>query len=319
MIVLAVFGLIVEGKVGWWKFLVIFLGISAIHGGLAQSLMQVWVPHYQGAALGASAVIWGLMAISLLWAPLNHVQVAVVLYMRYLRIFDVPLAVVAGVYLLWDLWLTLARFSLLGLGPSTALFHTIGGLAGGAIGILFLRFNLVDCENWDAFSIWQGRHTLNRDELDKLRASSAHAQAHDQEQIDNGLVQIREILEQQEHPQWALKAHLRMKQKYATWDLPDTDFLRLINQLCQQNDYENAALAMRNYLSTSRSRENSVRLKLASILLNPMQRPGQAMSVLRSIDRADLNEHERTVYSKLAVQAKQQKEQGIIDTIGEDY
>ena len=64
MIFLWVFGLIVEGKIGWWKFLLIY-NVTGIVFGLVLQILTL--PFDEGGALGASAAIFGLMAMVLLW------------------------------------------------------------------------------------------------------------------------------------------------------------------------------------------------------------------------------------------------------------
>ena len=66
MFFLWVFGLIIEGKLGYLKMLVVYLGIGINFGATIQILMQGHEPSY---GLGASAIIFGLAAMSLVWAP----------------------------------------------------------------------------------------------------------------------------------------------------------------------------------------------------------------------------------------------------------
>ena len=71
MVFLWAFGLIVEGKIGWYRFLAVYLGIGLIAG----IILQVAMLGAEGSgALGASGVISGLMAISLVWAPRNDLS-----------------------------------------------------------------------------------------------------------------------------------------------------------------------------------------------------------------------------------------------------
>src|SRR5690606_35824232 len=76
MIFLWVFGLVVEGKLGWWKFLACYLGIGLVESILVQiaclGLEEV------NFALGASGAIYGLMLMSVIWAPRNEVQCFVI-------------------------------------------------------------------------------------------------------------------------------------------------------------------------------------------------------------------------------------------------
>ena len=68
MIFLWSFGLIVEGKLGWWRTLLIYLGLGIVQSAIEQMLM-LFGPAIM--CLGASAIICGFMAMSLVWAPEN--------------------------------------------------------------------------------------------------------------------------------------------------------------------------------------------------------------------------------------------------------
>ena len=65
MVFLWCFGLIVEGKLGWYKTLAVYLGIAAAQSAIAQIIMLGG----HGGALGASGAIFGFMAMSLIWGP----------------------------------------------------------------------------------------------------------------------------------------------------------------------------------------------------------------------------------------------------------
>ncbi len=60
LIFLWAFALVVEGKVGFFPFLAIFLGVGFVQCGLEHS----WTPR--------SAIVYGLMAMALVWAPKNE-------------------------------------------------------------------------------------------------------------------------------------------------------------------------------------------------------------------------------------------------------
>ena len=72
MYFLAVFGLIVEGKLGFKRFLLLYLSTGLIDSALTQLIM---LPSGSTGALGASSAIMGLMAICLVWAPKNELSV----------------------------------------------------------------------------------------------------------------------------------------------------------------------------------------------------------------------------------------------------
>ena len=72
MFFLWIFGLIIEGKIGWFKFLAIYLGIGVGQCALEQLIMS---SHGSYGSLGASAAISGLMAIAMIWAPQNEINI----------------------------------------------------------------------------------------------------------------------------------------------------------------------------------------------------------------------------------------------------
>src|SRR5947209_1774657 len=96
MIFLWTFGLIVEGKVGPLPFLGIYLGIGFVECGLEQVLMR----NSLGASFGASSILFGLLAMALVWAPRNEVGVCGLIVVR-------PFAVELS--LLWFVPLLLAE------------------------------------------------------------------------------------------------------------------------------------------------------------------------------------------------------------------
>ena len=69
LIFLWAFALVVEGKVGFLPFLAIFLGVGFVQCGLEQ-LISLAID--EGYSLGNSAIVYGLMAIALVWAPKNE-------------------------------------------------------------------------------------------------------------------------------------------------------------------------------------------------------------------------------------------------------
>ena len=69
MIFLWVFGLVVEGKLGWQKFLPCYLAIGILQSVVEQILQLVLAG--QGGSLGASSAIYGIMAMAAIWAPKN--------------------------------------------------------------------------------------------------------------------------------------------------------------------------------------------------------------------------------------------------------
>lgn len=94
MFFLWAFGLIVEGKLGWWRFLLIYLLIGSVEGACVLGIMFL-VSNGQGGALGASGAIFGVMAVAMLWAPKNDIHCLVLLAFRVIRL-DLPVIAFAA-------------------------------------------------------------------------------------------------------------------------------------------------------------------------------------------------------------------------------
>ncbi len=313
MIWLWTFGLIVEGKIGWKRFLMVYFGIGISECIIEQTLMLFSFPTPWSCSLGASSIIFGLMAIAMLWVPANDIHCLIGLWS-----WDFPAAGLGGFFLIYSIIIGVLFY---GSGPfdtpGTELLHALGGVIGIGVGIALLKYDLVDCDNWDLFSVWAGRHRLSHEEAHEMAINSEPFQAKQKVQIENGLNQIRELLQQGEAPQLAYRAHISMQQKYETWHLPDAEFLLIIKQLADRRMYEIANQAIHEYLRKPRAKQNQVRLKQASILLDHLHNPNQALAVLTKVDRSELNDRERAFYQQLSAKANSQKDDDAFDLLGD--
>ncbi len=161
MIFLWTFGLLVEGKLGWWKFTIVYLLLGVVDS----ALMQLLVPsEHPIRMLGSSTIIFGLMGMCLVWAPRN--EVTCIVWLRFTPMeFDLSILWFAAMYITLDV-LTggmsgVLRASLTNLSPAVivamALDHTVGAILGMIVGAVMVKLSLVDCENWDLFAVLERR------------------------------------------------------------------------------------------------------------------------------------------------------------------
>jgi len=159
MIFLWTFAMIVEGKLGWWAFLLIYLGLGIGESALMQVVVHSEVPLHM---LGASGIILGLLAMCLVWAPKN--EVLCIVFFRFApNVFDLSILWFVAIYILLDVvtaGLTgLVMANLLehsrGAILALALDHSIGLVLGFVLAVVLLKLDLVDCENWDLFAVLQ--------------------------------------------------------------------------------------------------------------------------------------------------------------------
>ena len=117
MLFLWVFGLVAEGKLGWFKFLPFYLGMSIFQNATEQFVALAFpAPSIWGApsaSLGASAAIFGVMAMAVVWAPKNTISCALVYWITRTAYFEVSILGFACFFVCLDLiFFALGGFSL---------------------------------------------------------------------------------------------------------------------------------------------------------------------------------------------------------------
>ena len=140
------FGLVVEGKLGWWRFLLLYLGIGIVYGAIVQTIMFLLAEEY-GVALGASGVIFGILAVAVLWAPQN--EMSCLLFLRlYPQVIEIPIFGFGFFYLVVQVLFFVWR----GFSMSSEALHLTGLAVGLPVGIVMLKLAWVDCDGQDYFS-----------------------------------------------------------------------------------------------------------------------------------------------------------------------
>jgi len=138
MIFLLVFGIIVEGAVGWRRFLPLYLGLAAAQGLVEQLLFT------HGGSYGASGAIYAITAIAMLWAPRQKVRIFVWVY-RWVGTHEVEVRALVGWFVGWQFLYALFWGFRLG----TPMLHLMGAVLGFIAGWVMLRRGWVDCQGED--------------------------------------------------------------------------------------------------------------------------------------------------------------------------
>ena len=320
------FGLVVEGKIGSWRFLAIYFGIGIAQCAAEQTLMLF---AEEGASLGASSIIYGLLAIALIWAPRNEMQCILLILFRPIS-FDISLytlAVIAGL-------IEIGTGMLAGLSISSQVLHLMGIGLGLVIGVVMLKKGLVDCEGWDLFSVWSGKETgQNDDEEEKAvqallkeaqrkrlaalgPADSLHAdweatvpsqdmpqspEAHETPTIDS----VRQAI-----AAGSVVSAFAMYEDFvsnALNDRPERELLQIILLFHKQEQWSASIPAMVEYLRYFTTRQTPLRLRLAHVLIDVEKRPRQALHVLDKLDPALLAEKDQQTLAKIRAKAAKLK------------
>ena len=144
MIMLWCLGLIVEGKLGWRRFCLLYLCLALADGAISQIPMFMFTSG-QGGALGASGVIFALLAVALIWAPANDIHFLYYFGWILFGTVDIPISVVAAFYFGIEFLEVLVS----GVSMSTPMLHLLGMSVGFPFAIGMLKYRMVDCEGWD--------------------------------------------------------------------------------------------------------------------------------------------------------------------------
>jgi membrane associated rhomboid family serine protease len=312
-------GIIVEGKIGWWRFLLIYNLLGMAQCALEQTLM---LGADEGGSYGASAIVYGMIAMAMVWAPRNELSCLLVYYR--ITTFDLPVLTYAGFSIAIEValgFLTVASRAADGmfLVMTSQILHLMGAAFGFALAVAMIRLRWVDCENWDLFSVWKGRHALTREQLAEEALTSKEGQAKlasHQEVMQN---QLRSYLAANE-PAAALAVHRRGKLQFgARWEITVDDHIQLINGLRKSQKWDDAAQTMVEYLKTRTERASLVRLALAQLLVEHLKRPGQALRVLARLDPSTLPPAQQATLEKIRKLAQQAAEEDPYEVAAEDW
>ncbi|MBA3937786.1 MAG: rhomboid family intramembrane serine protease [Planctomycetes bacterium] len=303
MVFLWVFGLIVEGKLGWRRFLPLYLGICLLDSVIVQSAM---LGADDGGALGASGAIFALMLISLVWAPANEISCLLFIWIVP-KTFDAPVWLVCTLFLLWNvLMAALDSFAM-----GTAMLHLSGALVGAGAGVLAVRRKWVDCEGWDAFSrvaIWRGK-----------APPPAAARSVDESVVKRDLAERRAQAQVLIHEyiasgEGALALRVLREATLATgrWGLERSDLLGLIDALIA----ERAFTEVRPLLGEAQQRfpdaVPGLRLHEARMLLD-LRRPAKALELLDALEPGALDAHQQAERERLRGAARTLVAAGVLE------
>ena len=341
VIFLWAFGIVVEGKLGALKYLLLYLAIGTLHGATVQTLMLR--SGLDAHAVGASAVVYGLLAVCMIWAPRNELNCTIILPIGYrVLVFQKEFyyTTVAMIYVGEQLIGLAFRGGLMGEVVLTELGHLSGATWGTVLALLSLKLHLVDCEGWDAFTLWSKWRQLGRDwkargeridrQKDNLRSSlRAEAKARQKSAGQGGVGEPSP----DERASAAVKRVLGLVEKgdidaarvaydKASRLLPywpaQADLYAIIRAIHAQGGLADSVKLMRDHCARFPAASDKMRLKLAQVLIRDRQRPIAALKVLDEIPSGVLPPDLETTRRALARQAAKMQEAGVLELEGDD-
>ncbi len=328
MLFLWAFGIIVEGKIGPFAFLAVYVLIGVAESAIVQI---AFLRGDEGHMLGASGAIYGLMAICMVWAPRNELHC--IWFWRFIP-SEVDLSILWFVvlYVALDVFWASVR----GFRPSGELAHVIGASVGFAVGSIMVKMDLVDCEGWDLFAVMGGRQGEKKGARTPAKPSQRKARElarsiapastprrsrrvpvpvsgpPSPEANERRLKLFREHLDLGEL-EAALKVYRTGKER--GWTPPRNEHRDLIRALLKTEDWPSTVAVMKEYLGDDPAAEPRVALKLAEILSERMARPVQAIRILERLDESALPEELRAIRRHLLADAEHRRddEDGVLE------
>ena len=311
------FGFVIEGKIGWWRYLILFLGIGVLQSAAQQVVM---LGADGGGALGASSIVFGLLAVCMVWAPANNTQCLLFLLFRVF-FFEMTFYMLAvGLVALQLLGIILS-----GMQWGSEVLHLFGAVTGFAVGVFMLKKDWVDCEGWDLFSVWSGgtaqdaeKETLDAKAQDLLQRATAQRMDNPTEQASEPDPTLADdlfappSLDDLSALGTEDDARSSIESVFATGDAAgafallkghaevfgveafERELVQIISGLNRDKRWQEVIPAMILYVKHFSDHQIPIRIRLANLLLTVRRRPDQAQAVLKPIAEQSLTESQRT-------------------------
>lgn len=283
MIALALCGLIIEGKVGWWKFIAIYFAIG-VSANAFEHIVMFWFSN--GGSLGASGVIFGMLAIIMIWAPENKVNLTCIGLLFFYPIFRTFTVSIIGLcFFMIGMEFLTVWFSFFEM--SSAMLHMIGVMPGAVIGYVMVRNRMVDCEGYDLMSIHSGREgqrvmtvAQEREAKKARKQNRIEAKAAEKHGLERVEAYIREG-----HFGFAWKRFRMLKRDNPSLVLSERHHVSIINGLWSELGTRSLAMeVMNSYLDSYTTLRVQIVLNQARFMLESEDRPRQCMKIVRQID-----------------------------------
>ena len=328
------FGLVVEGKIGWWRFLLIYLGIGILECAGEQMLMNSLGK--EGGSLGASSILFALMAISWVWAPKNEMDCVLIIF-HSIRHVSVSILMFGTCYIL----LELAFAALTGFRVSSATLHLAGAAPGFLIGFAMLKLDWVDCEGWDVLTLWRGesKAVLLRDLPDSgptradeaIRRSAGTTEPSRRTpdlagppdaaerrtpladgELDEGHRKMRQVLHRGEID-LALQLHQEMNRITQQWQLEFGEITEILRLLHAGKRWGDSIPFMEEFLERFPDSSGQVRVKLAQVYIVDQERPKKGLALLQPMRSGGLDEAVVDLRRRLIIRARKMIEEGTLE------
>jgi membrane associated rhomboid family serine protease len=342
MLFLWAFGIVVEGKLGPVKYLTAYLAIGTLHGAFTQALFMR--SGLDAHAAGASAVIYGLLAVCMVWAPRNELNCMAIFIIGFRVLvfhWDLYYTTVAILYVGEQVFGLVLWGALGGRVMLSELGHLSGAFWGAVVAVILVKARLVDCEGWDLFALWAKRRKLAEEwkkrgeRLDhkkmvdrsfaksnaRLKPAKRKTEAvvdgpSEEERAAAAVRRVQSLIEEGKVTE-ALAAYDKAARILFDWPT-QPDLYALIKALHARGAAAESIRLMREHCQCFPQESTKMRIKLAQVLIRDRQRPVAALRVLEEIPAGALPADLESTRQKLASKAKRMVEEGSVELEGGD-
>jgi membrane associated rhomboid family serine protease len=307
-------GLVVEGKLGWQRFLLVFFGIGVLECAIEQACLQ----GLSGGSFGSSSILFGLLSMALLWAPVNEFTfgyVSLIPMLFRFGTFDLSIQWFAVLEFVQEG--VLAWFN--GFRPASEILHLAGAALGFGLGWTMLRQGWVDCEGWDLLSRLRAKRSDAARAKSRTKARPALPQPVDSTEGEaasgarrkRAIKQIRSLLEEgRALPAWTVLQ--RMRHLMPDWTLPDAELTRLAEELARSEHWEES-VELYSESVTRNPEQWNLRLDAAEIMVSRLSRPQAGLKLLQPIDPKTLDAVAKSRFVALRAEALRLIDSGVME------
>lgn len=304
MVLLAICGWVIEGKVGWWKFILIYFAIG-VSANVFEQLIMFWFS--ESGSLGASGVIFGMIAIMMIWAPENELSLtAIGLLLFYPIFYTFNVSIMGFCFFMIAIEFLTVWFSFFQL--SSALLHLMGAMPGAIIGYVMVKGRFVDCEGYDLMSIQSGnagKRVVTRAQEQQIKIQKQQQKIDAANEHSEGLRKF-EAYVNDGHYELALNKFRMLQRKKPSLKMPENQMVAIINGLmANPAKKEKAVPVMELYLQNYDTLRVPIQINLARHALASEKSPRKCMQLIKGLAGENLDPGQLKTAKLLIAKSKQ--------------
>jgi Rhomboid family len=268
--------------------------------------------------LGASGAIFSMLALVVIFAPLNSFETFLFIGLRFFM-FETPILVFCSFYVLMNLLF----FFISGGSYGTEALHLIGFLVGVPVGLFMLTRGYVDCEGYDIISHFTdskgsdskvGKKQLKEREAKRLQKEQALLPKFDQSQVRVNMAgQVdTAIREGNIDLAVALQRKIAINNPGAGWTHPQ--LIAVVQHYLKEKQLDKAEPLIELHIEKFEEHRFPLQLKLVKVWLHN-QRPRHALKYMRGLNPAFLQEAQTRELESLAEYAQKQIKSGVLEAL----